>query len=696
MLPIASLAVLLALPQAAANPSQPKQPAVPPISERVEVVATRIPELPLDVPAAIEVLSGDELRTRGVADLPGALALAGGVSIAPGGDNGPAGAVPEFWGLREFDAFLLVVDGVPWGGAFNPALTTLSLQDVERIEILRGPAPVTYGATSFVGVIHVIHRSASAPNSATVHGGSFESGGAALAITVPFLQGWQSRLGVDVDRQGFSDERTSLRRAHALWRNVRGSVDRRVWFNVDVTWVDQDPASPHLREGRTLSAQTPLDANYNPAGAFLNDRRLTGMFGFDHPLASAAWSTTVSVSFANRDILRGFVGEIAGDAASARGIREKIDQTDLYADSHLTWALRPDVTFVAGGDFLHGRADAEGAVFDYDVPLSGAETNAHVPTLLGIGIEDRREFLGGYALAAWTATPRLRVTGGMRLNATIEERDAGEEQQPRAGEDKGEQTNVRPSGSVGAMYTAWQDDESTLRIYATYRNTFKPAAIDFGIGEEEGGEEEALLKPETSQSIEGGIKVRSLGGRLAVDAEAFLMNFSSLVVVRSVNGVPGLANAGHERFTGLEAEATLALAHSMVARGTYAWHDATFRDYVQDFDGVPTQLSGKRLEMSARHLASLGLLHAPVRGLFGLAELNYVGSRYLNKRNTALADGYTTLAVGGGWRSATWEARLDVRNITDERPPVAESELGDAQYYRLPARRIEFGVTRRF
>jgi hypothetical protein len=50
-------------------------------------------------------------------------------------------------GLHEFDAFLLIVDQVPWGGAFNPAISTLDLTDVERIEVLKGSAPVMYGAT---------------------------------------------------------------------------------------------------------------------------------------------------------------------------------------------------------------------------------------------------------------------------------------------------------------------------------------------------------------------------------------------------------------------------------------------------------------------------------------------------------------------------------------------------------------------
>jgi len=99
------------------------QPARPPVGiPPVEVVATRVPEAPHDVPASIEVINGDDLRARGATSLRDALALAAGVAIAPGGDNGPASAVPEIWGLREFDAFLLVVDDIPWGGAFNPAV----------------------------------------------------------------------------------------------------------------------------------------------------------------------------------------------------------------------------------------------------------------------------------------------------------------------------------------------------------------------------------------------------------------------------------------------------------------------------------------------------------------------------------------------------------------------------------------------
>ena len=43
------------------------------------------------------------------------------------------------------------------------------------------------------------------------------------------------------------------------------------------------------------------------------------------------------------------------------------------------------------------------------------------------------------------------------------------------------------------------------------------------------------------------------------------------------------------------------------------------------------------------------------------------------------------LNVGVGYRLTRYEVRLDGRNLGDRRDPVSESELGDAQYYRMPA-----------
>src|SRR5258708_6082700 len=203
-----SCAIAQSTPPVAWAPPQ----KVPTVQERVEVTVTRLPEDPEDVPAPIEVFTGEELSARGARDLRTAMASAVGVEIAPGGDTGPASSVPDFWGLKEFDAFLLVVDGAPWGGTFNPALTTLDLNDLERIEVLRGPAPVTYGATSFVGVVNVVHKDIeSTERSLSVHGGSFGSGGGSFSTPIPMFGEWASRLSIDGERVGFRDDRTEYR-----------------------------------------------------------------------------------------------------------------------------------------------------------------------------------------------------------------------------------------------------------------------------------------------------------------------------------------------------------------------------------------------------------------------------------------------------------------------------------------------------
>jgi len=678
---------------------QPAPPAPPRVQEQVEVVATRIPESPHEVPAAIEVISGDSLRNRGARTLSQALALAAGVDVSPGSDNGPASSVPEFRGLREFDAFLLVVDEIPWGGAFNPALATLNLQDVERIEILRGPAPVTYGATSFVGVIHVVHKPGTENrNYATARGGNFGSGGGSADLAIPAFGAWQSRLTVDAEREGYSDDRTSYTRGHALWRSAKVETDRRMWFSGDLNWLDQNPASPHPRDDSSLSPLVPLDANQNPGGAFLNETRVSVVYGFDRPFrGDMRWATTASFSHSTQDAFRGFLGDLSNTPGNARGLRETIDLNDLYADTHFTWPSKSNVRFVAGADFLHGMGDAKGATFDYTAPLSGIPVPQVVePTTLNLGVEDRREFFGGYGLIEWRPNPRLTVSGGLRLNITFEERGAGEEEQAGSGEKDEGQTHVRPSGSVGVLSTLWSHDVDYLRVYGNYRSTFKPAAFDFGLGEEEEGGDEGLLDPETANDYEGGLKVRTLEGRLDLDVDVFRIDFENLVTATIVNGLPALQNSGSTQFQGIELASDLKITNDVTGRLTYSFHDATFVDFVQAFDDIPVQLAGNRLEMSARHLFGAGLVYAPGHGVFAHGLVKYVGSRYLNKRNTALAGGYAVVDLGGGYRFGRWEVRADAHNLGDRRDPVSESELGDSQYYRLPARRIDVGVAMRF
>jgi iron complex outermembrane receptor protein len=664
----------------------------------VEVTATRFPEDPAKVPASISVYSAKDLAERGATDLRSALALAAGVSIAPGGDSGPASSVPEFWGLKEFDAFLLVLDGVPWGGAFNPALATLSLEGVERIEVQRGAAPVMYGATSFVGVIQVIHSlPADTQASARLSLGTHGSGGAAVSLRLPSWAGLDSSLTVDHDKQGFEDDRTAFKRTHLLWRNRTQALEGVFHFDLEGAAVDQMPASPVLRTGKVLTTLTPLDSNQNPGGAYLNDRRVTLTGGYDRTVGTATlWTTTLSLSRARQDVFRGFLTDVVTTDPNAHGFRERVDLTDIYFDSHLTWMNPSGLKVVAGLDHLHGQGVGRGGDFDYFVNLDGSNppSGAATPSQADIRIDDQRDLTGLYVFAQWQLTPRWAVEGGLRVTRARETRQtatldfaSGDLAVPPPDA----KVTTRLSGSLGATWMAWQAGEDRVNAFAGLRSTFKPGAMDFGLDSAP-----TILKPETATSYDLGLKADLMNRRLSLEVSAFLMDFRNLVVPQSVDGVPSLTNAGTERFRGVEVSAAYRFQGDLTARLAYSYHDTRFRDYVKDFDGTMTQLAGKRLEMSPYHLGGFGLAYVPARGLLATAEMNYVGSVFLNQRNTAPAAGYATYAASLGWREKAWEVRLSGQNLTDQRKPVAESELGDAQYYLLPGRQVTLSTRIRF
>jgi len=673
---LAAPAILAASPQLAQSQQAPTP--IPPVS----VVATRTPEAPHDIPASIEVISGADLRARGVSTLKDALSLAAGISIAPGGDGGPASAVPEMWGLREQDAFLLVVDGIPWGGAFNPATASLSLRDVERIEILRGPAPVTFGATSFVGVIHVVHSAASLNSRyLSAFGGSYGSGGGALDVGLK-MDKWVSRLSADFEKKGFKDDRTQFTRGHGLWRASMTEGAKKTWLSADLSILQQDPASPHVREGPALSTATPVDANYNPSGAYLNQNRFAISGGMERPVFDGAtWGTSASYTYTANKVFRGFLVDVSNTANNSSGFRENIDVSDLYLDTHLIWPAKNDWRFMAGADLLWGDGEAKGATFNYTSTLNGINAPYKAePTVLNLDAADSRLFLGAYASGEWKPDPRFTLSAGLRMNITNEKRGDGA--------DAPSQSNTKLSYSVGALYSLWEQDANHLRAFVNYRDTFKPAAADFGLGDDE-----KILKPETSTSYEGGLKYRGMEGRWDVEASYFHMDFTNLVTATVLSGQPSLQNAGSTRFTGFELATDVKLMDATWARASYSSHDGKFVDFTQAFGSTNTQLAGKRFEMSAKQLYSGGITYAPADGFNANASLNYIGDRFLNKRNTAPAKGFSTYDAGVGFRMGRWEARLDGKNLGNARDAVSESEIGDAQYYLMPATHVQAGIT---
>ncbi len=666
--------------------------------ETVEVTATRIPEPVGDVPADVTIVTGDALRARHAGDLASALSLTAGVEAPAGGDAGPSSAVPSFWGLHEFDAFLLVVDGVPWGGAFNPEIPSLDFNDVERLEILKGSAPVMFGATSFVGVIHLIHYPAGeAANQAELSYGNHASWRAGFSTVLPSLGDYKQSLAFDAERRSFSVDRQRVRDQHLLYRGATPLGRGTLRFDADVSLTEDVPPSPVVRAGSALTHLTPIDANYNPANAKIDQGRYHATLGYTLATGWGTWETTLSYAHTDVRDIRGFLRPDLIDNGSQNA--DSQDQhrliQDGYFDTHLTRKLASHVDLVFGTDLLFGLGRQRSVNGAYYVPLSGrvlapSTTSLHVDEVNTI--RDRRLFAGQYLEIDWRPASAWDIVAGLRENETDEAKRSAHLDgfDPTANTSASEsQTQTRLSGTLGISYRAFKSGDNEAVLYADYRNAFKPAAIDFGPDYTPD-----LLNPETAQSYEGGLKGALAGGRLSYQLAAFLLDFSNLVVASTnAAGAPVLRNAGGERLKGIELDGRYQLAHDLQLAGTLAWHDARFTHYIVDDGSGPVDVSGKYLTLAPRWLASVGLLYTPARGFHGTLVTDYVGRRFLDEANTAATPAYITLDATAGYRFGRYDLTLQATNLTDRRPPVTQSEFGASSYYLLNGRSLFVTLT---
>lgn len=673
-----------------ASRAQSADPVSP--SPQIVVTATRIPEPADKVPAFITSLGGDDLRARGAYDLRTALALVAGVQAPEGGDAGPASAVPSFWGLHEFDAFLLVVDGVPLGGAFNPAIPSLDLTNVERIEVLKGSAPVVYGATSFVGVIQVIHYPAG--ESVNEFEGGFGTHGSfngSLSTALPKIGDFSQSISLHGGHLGFQEDREKIDDFKSLYRLAGPLAGGTLRLDLDLSIERTIPSSPIELEGDGLTNLTPKDANYNPADARIDENRYHAVLGYTRDTPIGTWQTTASYAYYRIRDVRGFLRPDLNDDGSPNADSQaqlrRID--DVYADTHLGMKFGA-LDVAVGADLLYGSGRQQSVNGEYYAPLSGEgrpppTTALHVDEINGI--DDRRAFVGEYLQLDWKPTSRLDITAGGRLNETYEHKisthlDGFDTTADTY--DVDHRRVFRPSGAVGLTFQAWRHDADEVALFADYRNTFKPAAVDFGPDVTP-----AVLKPEAARSYEIGLKGTAAGGRLTYQAGLFLLDFSNLVVATTdANGDPLMENAGGERLKGIEVEGRYRLGAAFALAGSASYHDARFTRYIASEGGANIDVSGNRLTLSPRWLAALGLNYAAKSGPFATVTANYNGSSYLDLENSAVVRAYITVDATAGWRLGRYRLSIKGYNLSNSRRPVTASEFGDQSFYLLPGRRV--------
>jgi iron complex outermembrane receptor protein len=683
-----------------AGADAPNEPRADSLSE-VVVTASRIPEALDQLPDDISVVFGEELRARDAWDMASALSLVPGVEAPAGGDAGPSSAVPSFWGLHEFDAFLLVVDNIPWGGAFNPAITTLDSTNVERIEVLKGAAPVMYGATSFVGVVHVLHYPAGeAADEADIAVGNYHSARGSAAFALPQWGDYHQSFAASGESVGFADRRENVSDGRLLYRGALDLGTGQLRVDANLSIVRDVPPSPVIREGTALTILTPLNANFNPANAELNENKYQLAIGYSRPTLWGTWDTVVSVSHSHVDDIRAFLHPDLSGTADTQDQNRQID--DDYFDTHLAGHVFGDVVLTVGADLLYGygRQPTLNGNSAYTVPLNGSvlpPPTTQLPVNEFGFVSDGRLFAGQYAQLDWKTGTRWDVTAGIRLNETDESKFSSDLTLPpftptvQFAEQSASRREIRPTETVGASYRLWADGKDEAVLYADYRDAFKPSALDFGPDYQP-----AVLRPETAKSYEGGLKGAVADGRLTYQAELFKLDFKNLVVATE-SGF--LTNAAGEQLRGAELASRYWITDILAVAANYSYHDARFTQYLF-FDiesNAYVDVAGRELPLSPHHLASAGLLYEPREGFNATLVTTYVGRRYLDEENTAPVGGYMKLDATLGYRLGHYLLSLEGNNLTNQRPPVSASEFGSESFYLLNARTlwVRFGYKER-
>jgi len=147
----------------------------PPETAELVVSATRIPTSEDETPASVTVITSDDLsihQTERVAD---ALRSVPGLSVV---QSGTAGQLTSVFtrGLRSEHTQVLI-DGVPinqgLAGLFNFA--DLTIDNIDRIEVVRGPQSTVYGPRAMAGVIQIFTKQGGdmPESTASVEGGSY-------------------------------------------------------------------------------------------------------------------------------------------------------------------------------------------------------------------------------------------------------------------------------------------------------------------------------------------------------------------------------------------------------------------------------------------------------------------------------------------------------------------------------------------
>lgn len=576
---LAPLLAALLLPAAARGQEEPQAADTFELREMV-VSALRLPTPRDAVPLSVTVLRGDELRARGLTRVADALRGVPGLGVVETGSWG--GQASLFVRGGESDYVQVLLDGVPLnepGGALD--LGAVSLTDVERIEVVRGPASVLYGSDAVTGIVHIFTRNGSGRAVASVRAGAGSHGTTEWETGV---RGAAGRLGYSVALSRFATD--GVLEVNNDFRNLVGAASGR--------WSFGDAGHLALSVRRTdHEYHFPTDG----AGRVVDDNTFAAGLGTIVSLELARtltpWLETVLLLGSNA-LDADLVDEQDGPAdtlgfyasSSSRELRTRT--ADLRANLRLPGAVLITLGGVWEGERERGRSES---LSEFG-PASDRSDLERTGT-------------AAYAQLLWSPLRRLSLTGGVRLE---DAETFGSFATYRAGAVVGLAEGLRARAVVGTGFKA--------------PNLFENFAEGFVRGNPD-------LEPEQSRSWEVGLEADAAGGALTVSGSWFDQRFRDLIdfTFEPPEGQSNYFNVARADAAGLELAATAAPLSSLRATLGYTWLRTEATD--PGFDPSPEAqfAPGRPLVRRPEHHASLLLVWSPGSRASGSLRIARTGSR---------------------------------------------------------------------
>ncbi len=499
----------------------------------IQVTATRTSVPVSDVPAAVTIITGESLRGRGIVSMIDALREVPGASLV---QTGSYGAVTSFF-LRggESDYTKVLVDGVPInlpGGSINFA--NLTTDEVDRIEIVRGPASVLYGADAMSGVVQIITRRGSGPLSGEVsaRGGSYgamDINGRVAGGSGPWsFTAGGSRLASD----GIYD-------FNSEYRNTTGSGS--------IGWSGRVTSAVLTGRYGDATAHFPTDGNGNivDRNQYSRDRGLTLGLAVEHRLAADLRATVTGTMHRLRSLADDPMDSAADTSGYGFASERNSVQSRSGIEGRLDWALRPDAVLA----------------FNLGLERESEEQESWARSNFGDGqFREDGEFESDRSTRFAAAQLRLVPAAGFTVQGGLRHDD----------------NSAFGGFTTGRVAAQWAPG-SGLRLWAAFGTSFKAPTFSevSAIGPWEIGNPD--LDPEHGRSWEGGFEVVRHSVRFGITG--YSQEFTDFIQYRAgAPGEPTYVNLGAARVRGAEFTLGTSLDRSTLLSAQFSLIDSEVTD----------------------------------------------------------------------------------------------------------------------